>query len=420
MVDATVTRSIEDDIQSLKVERLTRDVLLKRLAEHFVYIAVRPGATTDGRFEAVVVSAAKEEGMFLPVFTSEARFRATPLAHTNEGLEIPFDAIMRQIRPDTGLILNAGSDLEYMFRWFILQEYIDDFGQAFVKEEATPEWLETANAELARQEVPHGQRSWEAIRLWSEANGGLPVSTSSPRSERIRAWFRENINPASDSVGPIAASAFFHDTSFWEVTIPLCYGSPSLNPLDMLRMPASVKSRFCADQNEMYVYLKFFADTYDYYYTVEDVLPTLTTKPFLAGFIGAGREQITQAAALLLGRRPNPKAAEAARFALEMFLKTFLIVSAGYAETELKAYSHRLDKLLAKCLELEPRSELRLLSSKISLYPDVGARYRTDAIAPKDLWALYYAAQNAGAIVLRPLSNRNTAASVRLAPDAAG
>lgn len=413
MPHATSALTIEDDIKSLHAEKLSRDDFLRRLAEQFVYVAVNPGRA-NGRFEVVTVSATGEDGMFLPVFTTEERFRATPLATHHEPLLIPFDEIMRQVRSDTGLILNPGTDHEYMFRSFILQEYIDDFGQAFVKHEATPEWLQQINADFIATGTPHGQRTWKAISIWSDANG-LPINMFSPRAKRIQAWFRENINPVSDSVGPIAAAAFFYDTSFWEVTIPLCYGSPSLNPLDMLRMKASVKARL-AEENEKYVYLKFFADTYDYFYTVEDVLPTLSSKPLLANFIGAGRAQIKQAASLLLGQHPNPKAAEAARFALEMFLKTFLIAR-GLTESELKdKFKHHLDRLLAKCLEFEPASPLRALEPKLPLYPDVSARYRTDVIAPRDLWNMYYAAQSAGAIVMRPMSNRDIASTFRITP----
>lgn len=414
MATATITHSIEDDILSLRDEKLDRKDFLRSLAEHFVHIATTSARGANGRHEVVVVSATGEEGMFLPVFTSEERFRATPLSGKHESLRVPFDEMMRQIRPDTGVIINPGSDREYMFRWFILQEYIEDFGQSFVLQEATPEWLEQVNRDFIANDVPHGQRAWEAISVWSNANRGLPISMSSPRAERIQEWFRANTNPSSNTVGPIATAAFFHDTAFWDVTIPLCYGSPNFNPLDMLRMPASVKVRFCAEQNDMYVYLKFFADTYDYYYTVEDVLPTLASQPFLAGFIGAGREQITQAAALLLGRRPNAKAAEAARFALEMFFKTFLITK-GLSEKDLRRFSHNLEDLLAKCVESDPASQLRLLEPKLALFPDVGARYRTDDIAPRDLWAMYYAAQNAGWIVLQPMSDRDTASTIRLA-----
>jgi hypothetical protein len=412
MPNVTITRTIEDDIRSLQQEKIERDEFLRRLAEHFVYIAVN-GGHVNGKFDVVVISVKDEEGMFLPIFTSEERFRSSWLARGHEPLRIPFDEIMRQVRPDTGLVINPATDVGYLFRWFILQELIDDFGVHFVKQEVTPEWLEKVNADFVAQEIPHGQRPWEAVRVWAEANGGLPITMSSPRAERIFAWFRQNVNPSSDKVGPIATAAFFHDTSFWPVTVPLVMGSVESNPLELLRMPASVKSRFCADQNEMYVYLKFAADLYDYYYTIEDVLPTLSAQPFLAGFIGAGREQITQAATLLLSRHPNPKAAEASRFALEIFLKIYLIVNAGHGEAEIKAYNHRLDKLLAKILALDSSSPLRFLESKIPLYPDVGARYRVDEINPKELWYMYYAAQSAGAIVLRPMSDRDTAKTFR-------
>ncbi|MEA2488965.1 MAG: hypothetical protein QOH21_757, partial [Acidobacteriota bacterium] len=266
MANVTITHTIEDNIRALQAEKLDRLDFLRLLAEQLVYIAVNPGRV-GSRFEVVLITAQDEDGMFLPVFTSEERLRATPLIRSHEPLRIPFDEIMRHIRPDTGLIVNPGSEVSYMFRWFILQEYIDDFGSEHVKQEPTAEWLAKVNEDFAAKEMPHGQRAWEAVGVWSTANSGLPISMSSARAQRIFAWFRQNTNPDADKVGPIATAAFFHDTSFWPVTIPLVYGSPQINPLDLLRMPASVKLRFCADQNDMYVYLKFAADTFDYYYT---------------------------------------------------------------------------------------------------------------------------------------------------------
>lgn len=413
MAEVTITHTIEDDIRSLLADKLDREEFLRRFTEHFVYIAVTP-EYRDGNFGVLLVAVPDEEGMFLPVFTTEERFRVTPLANRYEALRVPFDEIMRQVRPDTGLLVNAESDVECMFRWFILQEYIEDFGVRHVKQEPTDDWLENVNADFSANEVPHGRRGWEAIGVWSDANGGLPINMSSPRAERIFAWFRENVNPVSNEVGPIATAALFFDTSFWPVTIPLAYGSPQINPLDLLRMPASVKLRFCADQNEMYIYLKFVADTFDYYYTIDDLRSTLPSKPFLAGFIGAGKEQITQSAALLLGRHPNSKSAEAARFALEMFLKAYLIVNANHDEAAIVKYSHRIKDLLAAVLKLEPESQLRFLENKLDMYPDVGARYRVDAIPPKDLWTMYYAAQTAGAIVLRPMSDRDSTRNMQV------
>lgn len=353
--------------------------------------------------------------MFLPVFTSLDRFAQTPLAKNYGTANLPFDALMRQIRPDTGLVLNPYTPLVYGIRWFILQEYVPDFGSDLVKQEVTPEWLEQLNAEFNKAEIPHGRRADEAIRRWNELNG-IPISMSSLRSKKIYEWFRLNIKPGSDWIGPLAKAAFYHGGAFWETTIPLSFGHPSINPLDMLRMPASVKLNFCRERNDVFVFLKLFADLYDYYYTVEDVRESFHANSLLEGFIASGRKHLTLAGSLLLETRPNSKAAEEARTALEVFLKIFLVHRANASERELRNLGHDLRKLLARCLEVDLSSELRQIESKIDVYPDISARYRADQVVPHDLWSMYSTALAAGVVAMRPMSDRDSAKEIGI-PD---
>jgi hypothetical protein len=409
---STFTQSIEDDLKSVRTESIPREIFLRRLLEEFVYVATTP-ASTGGRFEIALLAGDGDEGMFLPIFTSLEHFERTPLVERHTAARLPFDALMRQIRPDTGLVVNPYTNLSYSVRWFILQEYIPDFGAELVKQEITHEWLHELNSEFNKAELPHGRRADEAIRRWNLLTG-IPISMSSLRARKVYDWFRTNIKPGSDWIGPLAEAAFYHGGAFWEATVPLCYGSPTLNPLEMLRMPASVKQEFWQDRNEVFVFLKFFADLYDYYYTVEDVRTTFRSNPLLDGFIAAGREHITQAAALLLETRPNPKAAEAARTALEIFLKIFLVHRASIPERELRQLSHDLPKLLARCLQVEPRSDLRNVESKLILYPDISARYRVEHFAARDLWSMYCTALSAGVTVMRPMSDRDTAKTIQV------
>jgi HEPN domain-containing protein len=413
-MDRTIRRTIDDDVKSVIAKKLPREQFLKRLLEHLVYAPV-VSVPAEGRHKLALLAGEGDEGIFLPVFTSEDQFASTPLARAHAPTKIPFDALMRQIRPDTGLIVNPFTDEPYSVRWPVLQEYIPDFGTEIVKQEVTSEWLERVNQEFTKSEMPHWQRPYEVIRIWSKTNS-IPISMSSLRARKVYDWFRANTKPGSNWVGPLADATFYHDAAFWEVTVPLCYGSPRMNPLDMLHMPASVKLRFCNERNDVFIFVKFFADIYDYYYTVEDLRDAFKDNPLLKSFIEAGREHITQAAKLLLETRPNPKAAESVRTALEIFLKIFLISKAGAGEKDLKNLGHDLRKLLAKCLEVEPISELRLIESKIPLYPDISARYQVEEIVPRDLWSMYYNAITAGVVVMRPMSDRDSAKDIDI-PD---
>jgi hypothetical protein len=410
-MNATVTRTIEDDLKSAREDKLPREVFLRRLLEHFVHVPTTSQGSTNGRFDIVLLAGEGDEGMFLPIFTSVEQFALTPLKREHTTASIPFDALMRQIRPDTGLIINPFTPTAFSIRWFVLQEYIPGFGANLVKQEVTPEWLEQLNAEFNQEELPHGRRADEALRRWSLANG-IPISMSSLRAKQVYEWFRSNIKPGSDWIGPLADAVFYHGGAFWETTVPLCLGQPQMNPLDMLRMPASVKINFCRERNDVFVFLKFFADLYDYYYTVEDVRYSFRDNPLLDGFIGSGRKHLTSTSTFLLETSPNPKAAEEARTALEIFLKIFLVHRAHVPERELRNLSHDLHKLLARCLEVDPNSGLKHLEAKLGIYPDISARYRADQVQPRDLWSMYYTAVTAGIIAMRPMSDRDSAQSL--------
>jgi HEPN domain-containing protein len=410
-MDTTITRTIEDDVKSVIEEKLPREIFLKRLMEHFVYVPAA-SISEDGRHELLLLPGQGDDGMLLPVFTSQERFTSTPFAQNHRPARLPFDALMQKIRPDTNLVVNPYTDAPYAIMWFILQEYVPDFGAEVVRQEVTESWLEEVNQEFTKNETPHRHRAEEAIRIWNEVTS-IPISLSSIRARKIREWFRANIKPGSDWVGPIADVPFYHDGAFWEVTIPLCYGRPQINPLDLLRMPASVKLRFCQERNDIFVYLKFWADAFDYYYTVDDVRSTFSNNPLLQGFIEAGREHLTLAAQLLLETRPNPKAAESARTAIEIFLKILLIHRANATEKEVRALGHDLKKLIKRCLETEPSSDLRRIEPKLDLFPDISARYRADEIGSRQLWEIYSTALAAGVIVMRPMSDRNAAAGFK-------
>src|ERR1043165_8423682 len=144
---STFTQSIDDDLKSVRTESIPREMFLRRLLEEFVYVATTP-TSTGGRFEIVLLAGEGDEGMFLPIFTSLAHLEQTPLAERYTSAKLPFDALMLQIRPDTGLVINPYTDLSYSIRWFILQEYIPDFGAELVKQEITHEWLQELNAEF--------------------------------------------------------------------------------------------------------------------------------------------------------------------------------------------------------------------------------------------------------------------------------
>jgi hypothetical protein len=409
-VNQTIKHTIEDDIKRVAEKKLSLKDFLRRLLEQFFYVVY--SSASENNLLDIVCLIVNEEN-FVPLFTSAERFSSTPLSEKHQIKKIPFDELMRKMPPDRGVVLNPFNAGPYPVPWFILQEHIPGFGADVIKQEATPDWLERLNEDFSKREVPHGQRASEAVSEWSKING-FPISYTSIRARQIFDWFRVNIKPGCDMGGPLATGAFYHDSAFWEVTIPLIYGNPSFNPLDMLRMPASVKLRFCHERNEVFIFVKFFLDCIDYFYGVEELLRRATSNPLLAGFVASGREHITQAASLVLETRPNAKAAEAARFALEIFLKTYLVAQEGLGESDVRALGHSLKDILKRCLDANPKSELRHVEDKLPLYPEVSARYRADKVPIRSLWATYCAAVSAGAYVMRKLTGQDSTKDLQI------
>jgi hypothetical protein len=142
---------------------------------------------------------------------------------------------------------------------------------------------------------------------WSSRNK-TSLSLDSWRAEAISVWFRAHIKPGSDHMGLMAKAAYFYDAAFWPLEIPIIFGEPEGDPSEWLSMPASIRIRFATDHNELYSYLKFWADCVDYYYGISDIRdPSTLNNPFLHGLVLASREQLTTASLLLLEPRPNPK-----------------------------------------------------------------------------------------------------------------
>jgi hypothetical protein len=274
--------------------------------------------------------------------------------------------------------------------------------------EPTEEWLEQINHEFGKQNVPHGKRPWLALMKWaSHAHISFPHDSSTAKT--IFAWFEKNTKAGSQRIGPLYTGTFFYDTCFWPVFILVVYGTVRLNAGDSLKtMPETPKTRLGQDQNEASQYACLWADCADYGSGIPQLTAVSGANRFAGELCRSGDQQLRAAISLLLEDTPNPKAAESARMATEMFLKAFLASKSGLTEKEAKdKIRHNIEKALAACLTAEPNSELQVIRPQIGYFPDVGDRYKGAEETPARLWRTYGIAQFIGATVVRSATGRD-------------
>jgi hypothetical protein len=203
--------------------------------------------------------------------------------------------------------------------------------------------------------------------------------------------------------------AFYYDSCFWPVFIPVAFGRVKLYARDALKtIPANILARLWKDQNAVKAFTALWADCLDYAFGIDDLKQMNTLSRFAQELLTSADQQLNATVTLLLEDRPNPKAMESARMATEMFLKAFVAAKAGLTEEEIKnTIGHNLVKALNKCLTVDAQSELQTIQQDLGVFPHIGDRYKGTAKASSDLWIAYRTAQFIGATVTRSLSGRD-------------
>ena len=118
--------------------------------------------------------------------------------------------------------------------------------------------LEKLNEELRKEDIEPRARPWEAIKRISARNN-RPIIFPSAETGFIFKWFEANTKPGSHTVGLLHQGAYYYDSAFWSVSIPIIYGSVQLNALDALHeMPQKIKSSLFENRKAIWEYVIFF------------------------------------------------------------------------------------------------------------------------------------------------------------------
>lgn len=279
----------------------------------------------------------------------------------------------------------------------------------------TSKWLESINEEFSKKDVPYKQRPWLAWAKWSE-HIGLPTALGDEDAKKIFAWFEDNLKPGVQHIGPMYTGAYYYDSLFWPVVIPVVAGTVKLDAANSLKaIPDSIKTRLLSDTNERQQFALFWADCIDYGFGADDLIDDSYAGNFWQELIKSGDQQLNATVTLLLEQRPNSIAMELARMATEMFLKTFLANKTGLTDAEARRkISHDLEKALDKCLAIDSTSELAAIRPELSVFPEIHERYKGTDKTLRDLWCGYRVAQFTGVTVIRSLSGRDARTTMTL------
>lgn len=276
----------------------------------------------------------------------------------------------------------------------------------------TEEWLNEVNTEFSEENIAHIQRPFEALRKYS-IEFGCSIAFDSEVGKAIFEWFKANTKGDAHNMGAMFSSTFFHDGEFWELEIPVFFGTVQINPYDALsNMPAPVMKRLAGHPERSSGYLRHWADCFDFGLGFDEISKTDGLNTFGKDFFNAGYEELSSAASLLRKTRTNPRAVMGARMATEMFFKAYAGLKGLLSEGEARGISHHLDRGLDKMIDISGFSYLESVRSSLSIYPDISDRYKAQSMSKPDLWKAFQLAQMIGALVARQFSDYDVLSSV--------
>ncbi|PWT76536.1 MAG: hypothetical protein C5B59_06260 [Bacteroidetes bacterium] len=274
-------------------------------------------------------------------------------------------------------------------------------------------WLQNLNAEFRRNDVPPKQRPWIAWQEWA-THSGESLSLNDDVVKEIFNWFEKHSKAGLQYIQPLYVGAYYYDSTFWPVVIPVVFGRVQLDARESLKtMPDAVASGVFRDRNELMDFMSFWANCLDYGFGIEGT-QSAALNEFAKRLLSSADQRLTATVSLLLQNQPNSSCLESSRMATEMFLKAYLAVHSGLTENDAKRIGHDLNEALSRCVTATPSSELRTLVNDLNVFPDVGHRYQGSEEPQGILWKAYETAQYVGATVCRSFTGRDVRNSMRI------
>lgn len=284
--------------------------------------------------------------------------------------------------------------------------------------EPTEAWLLAANARYRAADIPPKHRSARAWRDYALEHG-VPLEIGHPIARRIVAWFEVRSTPSNMAVGPFFRGAFFWDSTFWSMDVPVIFGTVRINVFAMLtEMPPHLKLELSQDKRALDELVTCFVSATDCALSVDQLEGAISG--FRRDFLLSGYRELSAASSVLLSTEPTGKATNSLTLAVEMFGKWLLSTRSGLDEKAAKnKYRHDVEAILRDCSQYLPQSEHSALAQLTRLLPPMEHRYKASDPEPRELWTCYLSAIEVIASLVRAETGRDTRSSLRRPKDAA-
>ncbi len=269
------------------------------------------------------------------------------------------------------------------------------------------EWLAAANRRYAAEGLPHKTRPFRALSDYTAENK-CSLTFDHPIAKAMFEWFYAHSPPGAHHVGSIYEGVYYYDATFWPVSVPIIFGTVSVNALDcLITMPEQIKQQLSMSPGDASSYAEHWINCMDYGYGHSDIEQMRELKPKTMSLLAAADGEIRGAASQLLEQRPNLKAKLNLRMAVEIFLKALLVEKLDLAEKDLKAISHNLSDAAKTCAEATEIDDFATIQSRVSIFPSISSRYEAPDWPASAVWEAAALAQFTAAAVARCLGGRN-------------
>lgn len=278
-------------------------------------------------------------------------------------------------------------------------------------------WLNDLYLECIQNEIPHSQREFELISRIDDFLGVWSKNNIPEKDHAIR-WIRDRCKQGSDLL-PISIFAFYYDTEFWEVKLFEVYGSVTIDPrISLTDMPYILITHLSNNFSDMELYKAHWANCIDLINGLND-LRILSNHPLHSNilakdFLFSGVENLnTATSSLLYTASHNNQIIMNIRMALEMFIKSYVLIHENLTRTPEQLNDRALDigHKLQRGLNAIKKLNKDLITTNddktLQLFPSIDDRYKPQNIEINDIAACYNLALRLGAMVTRSITDRN-------------
>jgi hypothetical protein len=235
-------------------------------------------------------------------------------------------------------------------------------------------------------------------------SGGANVHPLVPRIQNI---INELYRPNDIGIGAVQLGAFMFRDVFARVIVPIIFGRPQIDLLQLIDLNSMQKRMLSADPMQLQSYCDQFADLYDFAYGRDDIDKMGWTNLECRNFMGLAHFQLQASAAIITGAFDFRGAVQSALVGTELILKAGLLAS-GVDKKRLRILGHDLQSLANELVHHKTSFDLHRVQHSISRFPQyVPNRYSAQQPTRREIGHIIMSAQYIASEVVRQFSSRN-------------